>query len=135
MEDKEVLKKRAQERILKLSKDFETQQDFADYCGVSKYSISQYVNGTNAPGNISAAKIAGKFGLDPLWVMGFDVPMEQPKKRQGEIGKAAEWESLYFRELTDIMSKLNEDSLKRLLAYVKLLYDLQQEDESLNEGR
>lgn len=52
-----------------------SQQKFADLCGISKISVSQYVNGVYAPGNVSAVKISRVFGVDPLWIMGEDVPM------------------------------------------------------------
>ena len=73
------------ERIIELIEEFcpdtnRKQQSFADMCGISKYSVSQYVNGTNAPGNITAAKIASKCNVDPLWVMGFDVPKHGVEK-------------------------------------------------------
>ena len=53
-------------------------QELADKSGVSKASISQYVNGSHAPSNISSGKIAPILGVNPLWLMGFDVPMESP---------------------------------------------------------
>lgn len=78
-------KERSRDRIIELIEEFcpdtnRKQQAFADMCGVSKFSISQYVNGTNAPGNITAAKIASKCNVDPLWVMGFDVPKHGVEK-------------------------------------------------------
>ena len=75
MENKDKLLQEAQKRIRKLASGFSSQQEFADYCGISKYSLSQYMNGTNAPGNVNAAKIARRFLINPLWIMGFDVPM------------------------------------------------------------
>ena len=50
-------------------------QELADRSGVNKASISQYVNGTHAPSNISAGKMAEVLGVSPVWLMGFDVPM------------------------------------------------------------
>ena len=72
---KEISRKRIVELIDEFCSDEQDrkQQAFADMCGVSKYSISQYVNGSNAPGNITAAKIASVCNVNPLWVMGFDV--------------------------------------------------------------
>lgn len=52
------------------------QQVFASKCGIGKSSVSQYVNGTNTPGNIHASKIADTFGVNIMWVMGFNVPMK-----------------------------------------------------------
>lgn len=73
MQTKEDMKRLSRERIKELMEPFESQQDFADYCGISKFSLSQYVNGSNSPGNVNAARIANAFGINPLWVMGFDV--------------------------------------------------------------
>lgn len=52
-----------------------TQQNLADRCGINKSSISQYVNGSNCPGTINAAKISDALNVNPVWLMGFDVPM------------------------------------------------------------
>ena len=52
-------------------------QELAEKSKVSKSSISQYVNGSHAPSNISAGKIGKVLDVEPLWLMGFDVPMER----------------------------------------------------------
>lgn len=51
-----------------------SQQTFADLVGINKASVSQYVNGRNAPTNITAKKIADVFNVSPAWIMGFNVP-------------------------------------------------------------
>ena len=77
----------SRKRIVKLIDEFcgnekdRKQQAFADMCDVSKFSISQYVNGSNAPGNVTAAKIANRCNVNPLWVMGFDVDREPDVER------------------------------------------------------
>lgn len=50
-----------------------TQRELSEKSGVSEASISQYTNGSHAPGNISAKKIGEVLGVDPLWLMGFDI--------------------------------------------------------------
>ena len=96
MRRNDSFKNKSRERIIELIEEFcgsnvdRKQQSFADMCGVSKFSISQYVNGTNAPGNITAAKIARKCNVDPLWVMGFDVPkhgVEKPQQQKYYINE------------------------------------------------
>ena len=96
MKKNDSFKNKSRERIIELIEEFcgsnvdRKQQSFADMCGVSKFSISQYVNGTNAPGNITAAKIARKCNVDPLWVMGFDVPkhgVEKPQQQKYYINE------------------------------------------------
>lgn len=54
-------------------------QELADKSGVLKSSISQYLSGRSTPSNINAGKMAKILGVDPLWLMGYDVP-KQPNK-------------------------------------------------------
>ena len=51
-----------------------TAAELAKKSGVSKSSISQYINGTHAPSNISSAKMAEVLGVNALWLMGFELP-------------------------------------------------------------
>ena len=61
-----------------------SQQELANRTKVAKASISQYVNGKNVPSNVTAMKLCAPFGLNPAWLMGFDVPKikepDDPKK-------------------------------------------------------
>ena len=52
-------------------------QELANASGVSKASISQYLNGSHAPSNISSGKMAKILDVNPVWLMGFDVPMKE----------------------------------------------------------
>lgn len=52
-------------------------QELADKSGVSKSSISQYVNGSHAPSNISSGKMGKVLNVEPMWLMGFDVEMRK----------------------------------------------------------
>ena len=52
-------------------------QELANRSEVNKASISQYINGSHKPSNISAGKIASVLQVNPLWLMGFDVPMTE----------------------------------------------------------
>lgn len=54
-----------------------SQQELSEKSGVGKSSISHYVNGTHAPSNISAGKMAAVLDVEPLWLMGFDVPKQK----------------------------------------------------------
>lgn len=55
-------------------------QELADKTGIGKASISQYLNGQHKPSNLSAGKMAEVLNVDPLWLMGFDVPMREESK-------------------------------------------------------
>ena len=49
-----------------------TQQALSNLSGVTKYSISHYVNGKNVPDNFQAFKLAKVLDCDPAWLMGTD---------------------------------------------------------------
>lgn len=70
----EVTAKRLQ---LALSNANMKPQELADKSGVSKASISQYINGSHAPSNISSGKIGKILNVEPMWLMGFDVEMRK----------------------------------------------------------
>lgn len=65
----------AQRLSLALSNNNIIPQELANASGVSKASISQYLNGSHAPSNISSGKMARVLKVNPLWLMGFDTPM------------------------------------------------------------
>lgn len=74
-------------------------QELADKSHVSKASISQYVNGSHAPSNISSGKMGKVLNVEPMWLMGFDVPM---RKEQNEKAATKDF------ELIKKISLLNE---------------------------
>lgn len=65
----------AQRLSLAISNNNIIPQELANASGVSKASISQYLNGSHAPSNISSGKMARVLNVNPLWLMGFDAPM------------------------------------------------------------
>lgn len=81
-----------------------SQQVFADRVGIGKSSVSQYVNGTNFPTNIRAKQIADVFGVSPMWIMGFDVPMIEgtTSDEKSVINKDIE----YYSQLVDSYTQI-----------------------------
>lgn len=112
----------SRERIIYIIDNFcgGNRMELARRTGIGKSSISQYVNGTNAPGNITASKIGNAFGLDPMWVMGFDVPMNKAEKKLQELAED--------KHDTDMLLKyfgmLNDKGRELALVYVKSLSDM-----------
>lgn len=78
------------------------QRELSEKANVAESSVSHYYNGTHTPSNISAGKLAMVLGVNPVWLMGFDVP------------KYARGEHLN----TDI---LDDDSFARLKSYYEYL--------------
>lgn len=50
------------------------QRELADKAQINESSVSHYINGSHAPSNISAGKMAEVLGVNPVWLMGFDAP-------------------------------------------------------------
>ena len=78
-----------------------SQNEFARRVGIGKSSVSQYVNGTNFPGNKRAKQIADAFYVEPMWVMGFPSEM-----RTGVIKKA--FDSIVVESALKIDVKFSE---------------------------
>lgn len=62
-------------------------QELSNLSGVQKSSISQYVNGSHVPGNINAGKMSDVLNVNPLWLMGFDVPMVIEEKNTPQMAE------------------------------------------------
>lgn len=52
-----------------------SQQDISNKTGINKASISRYVNGTVNPKQESVMLISNAYGVDPMWLMGYDISM------------------------------------------------------------
>lgn len=83
-----------------------SQQIFADRVGIGKSSVSQYVNGTNFPTNVRAKQIADIFGVSPMWIMGFDVPMVEEQPTEAEKQERRRVES-YYSQMVDSYMQMN----------------------------
>lgn len=92
-----------------------SQQNFAETCGVRKNSVSQWVNGIAVPGNYSAVKISRVFGIDPLWIMGEDVPKYKASVNQTIVMTEHEKDMLLkYRGLLPQHRKLIDDMIQSL---------------------
>lgn len=90
-----------------------SQQELSDRSGVSKASVSQYINGTHSPGNKTAGMMADILNVNPLWLMGFDVEMEKPETSD----KDTERIKTYYK----LISKLNKEEQEDVFNYINFL--------------
>lgn len=102
----EITAKRLQ---LALSNAEISQQELAEKSGVSKASISQYINGSHSPSNISSGKMGKVLNVDPLWLMGFDVEMRR------ELSSESAKNDMVFLEK---FSLLNERDKKIVMSMI-----------------
>lgn len=76
-----------------------TAQELANKTGINKASISQYVNGTNRPSNVNAHKMSSVLNVSELYLMGFDVPEEEPTKEEALTPLMAEYIAMLTRNV------------------------------------
>lgn len=70
--DKELTARRLKEAMDNANM---TASELAEKSKVSKSSISQYCHAVQSPSNLSATAMAQVLNVNPMWLMGFDVPM------------------------------------------------------------
>lgn len=97
-------------------------QELANKSGIGKSSISQYVNGSHIPGNISAEKIGNILQVNPLWLMGFDVPMERRNNDATEetVPKIIQ----YYNQLNDTGKHVAMERVKELTEVPRYTLDV-----------
>ncbi len=54
-----------------------SQQEICDRTGIGKSTMSMYMNGKHIPRQDKISVIADAFGIDPAWLMGYDVPLRR----------------------------------------------------------
>ena len=122
-----------------------SQQELSDKSDVKKASISQYVNGSHKPSNISAAKMGDVLNVNPLWLMGFDSEKESRKTKLAKESPLAKallnypnnpLAEDYFNkistsnlnetqiELIRMICELNEKGIKKVAEYVCDIYEM-----------
>lgn len=53
--------------------------DICKKSGIQKSSLSNYLNGTREPRQDQISLICDPYGINPAWLMGYDVPMYMTK--------------------------------------------------------
>lgn len=86
----EIILKKFSERFFKLVKESDMSIDsLAQKIGIkSKSTIYRYMNGEMAPKLTTVKYLAEIFNVNPVWLMGYDIPMEIDKNyEEAEISK------------------------------------------------
>lgn len=126
-------------------------QRLADETGISKSSISQYVNGYSAPSNINAGKIGKALGVSPAWLMGFgddeskkvdDVVYKIFNAEDSSGGKkyrvaytdARGVDYVVFNDkekqaIIEMLQKMNGESIHKMTEYARFVFGMQKEKE------
>lgn len=125
--DLNVYEEDSRARILELIDEYAdgSRALFAEKTGISKGSISQYCNGKNTPSNVSAEKIADALGVNPVWVMGFDVPKYTTTKKF-DLSELLERE--YSQDISYKIRQLSSQRREMLLSYLDYLINDQEKE-------
>lgn len=94
-----------------------TQADLIKTTGITKSSISSYINGKYEPKHDNIYKIAKALNVSESWLMGFDVPMERLSTSSSYVPEtiAAHFEGKEFtdEDLSDIARFIDFVASKR----------------------
>ena len=92
------------------------QAELCEKTKIPKSAISQYVSGAFEPKQDRLLLIAQALDVDPVWLMGFDVPMErEDKKVSPEAPQLNEGEKV----LIDLFRRVPEDQQKLVLQMIR----------------
>lgn len=89
--------------------------EFASELGISKQSISAYLNGTRKPKRIVVKEIARKLNVSEAWLLGFDVPKESESIFCENITE----EDQRTEEYVQLYKQLNADQQKMIILQIK----------------
>ena len=87
------------------------QSELCEKTGIPKSAISQYISGSFEPKQDRLFIIAQALDVDPVWLMGFDVPMEKKKEISHSERSLTEGEQM----LLNIFRHIPEDQQRVFL--------------------
>lgn len=89
-----------------------------DEIGLSKQTVSAYVHGVRNAKKPTIAAIATHYGVNPLWLMGYDVP--QYKEKPTPVPESGPLDPLNAR-LNELLCQANPDTKKAMIALLEQL--------------
>ena len=91
------------------------QSELCEKTKIPKSAISQYISGTFEPKQDRLFLIAQALDVNPVWLMGFDVPMEKVKECSPSEPQLTEGEKL----LLELFNKVPEDQQQLVLQMIR----------------
>lgn len=98
-----------------------SQEETADYLGMTFQQIQKYEKGTNRIPIYAALKLASRFGVEPSWLFGYE------EGDKGEKEKTALMTKRGGIELIRLSSALNDNQISAMIVIAKQF-------NSMNEG-
>ena len=103
------------------------QADLCEKANISKSTLSEYLSGRYVPKQDKIFLISKALTVDPVWLMGYDVPMEK-KQPSGENKKAPGEPELTEGEklMLDLFRQIPEDRQPEALDLLRVALKMQQ---------
>ena len=104
-----------------------TQTELCTKAKISKSSLSEYLSGKYVPRQDKTYMIAQALNVDPVWLMGYDVPME--KKEEPKVKKdSPSEENLTEGEklMLELFRRIPEDRQQEALELLRVALKMQQ---------
>lgn len=92
------------------------QSELCEKTNIPKSAISQYLSGLFEPKQDRLHIIAQALGVDPVWLMGFDVPMEKAKESSPTEPELSEGE----KALLELFNRVPEDQQQLVLQMIRV---------------
>ena len=96
------------------------QADLAELTGIPKSAISHYIKGSFEPKQDRVFVIAKALDVDPVWLMGFDVPMEGGKEKSPSEPSLTEGEKLLLSLFRQIPEDRQSEAIELLQVGLKM---------------
>lgn len=92
--------------------------------GIPETTLSQYLSGYSKPKDKRLGVLADVLGVDPSWLMGFDVPMNSKDISDNLLQNHIDIHlNGRIAELMNVASDMNDAGLRRLLQYAEDIQD------------
>lgn len=92
------------------------QADLCNKTGIPKSAISQYISGAFEPKQDRLSLLAQALSVDPVWLMGYDVPMEREQKISPDKPELTEGEKI----LLDLFNRVPEEQQEMVLRMIRV---------------
>lgn len=92
------------------------QADLCNKTGIPKSAMSQYISGAFEPKQDRLSILAQALNVDPVWLMGYDVPMEREQKISPDKPELTEGEKM----LLELFNKVPEERQEMVLQMIRV---------------
>ena len=97
-----------------------TQTELCVRAKISKSTLSEYLSGKYEPKQDKVFVLAQALDVDPVWLWGYDVPMEKKEEPKSEKGSPTELQlSEGEKVLLDLFNRVPEDQQQLVLQMIR----------------